>query len=92
MNAELIGIASGLIGCISICPQIYKSYKTRSSKDISTGTILLTYLAQSLGIVYGVLINHYAVYTSNSVGLVLFMTLHLVKHHNEHRDEELLGL
>lgn len=92
MSTELIGIASGLVGCISIFPQIYKSYKTRSSKDISTGTILLTYLAQSLGIVYGVLINHYAVYISNSVGLVLFITLHVVKYHNESNHEELLSI
>ena len=82
-NYEPIGLVSGAIGAISVLPQIRKSWITRSSKDISTTTILLMYLAMTLGLTYGVLIRHAAIYTSNAVILGLYVVLHLVKARNE---------
>ena len=82
-NYEPIGLVSGAICAISVLPQIRKSWITRSSKDISTTTILLMYLAMTLGLTYGVLIRHAAIYTSNAVILGLYVVLHLVKARNE---------
>lgn len=82
-NYEPIGLVSGAICAISVLPQIRKSWITRSSKDISTTTILLMYLAMTLGLTYGVLIRHAAVYTSNAVILSLYVVLHIVKARNE---------
>lgn len=83
MNIECIGIASAIVFTIAELPQIHKNWVTRSSDDISTKTIVLTYIATSLGIVYGALIGHVAVYAGNSVTLFLFVVLHLVKFRNE---------
>ena len=85
MNYEVLGIISGILGSVSILPQIYKSYKTRSSKDLSTSTIVLTYFAQGFGILYGILIKHFAVYAANTTVLSLFVVLHIIKVRNEHR-------
>lgn len=82
-NYEPIGLVSGAIGAISVLPQIRKSWITRSSKDISVSMIILTYLSTGLGTIYGVLIRHSAVYTSNAVIFALYAVLHLVKIHNE---------
>jgi hypothetical protein len=45
--------------------------------------IVLTYISQVLGLSYGILIKHPAVYISNSLILLLYATLHLVKVRNE---------
>lgn len=80
---EILGFMSAAICSASVVPQIVKSWKTGSSKDISTPMILLTYVSMTLGITYGFLIRHVAVYVGNSVTLVLFAVLHVVKIRNE---------
>lgn len=82
-NYEPIGLVSGAICAVSVLPQIRKSWITRSSKDISTTTIVLTYLAMGLGMTYGALIRHAAIYTSNAVIFGLYAVLHGVKIRNE---------
>lgn len=88
MEKELVGAASAVIGCVSVVPQIYKSWKTGSSKDISKTTICLIYASTTLGIIYGSLIGHLAVYIGNSVTLALYVALHAVKYRNERREWE----
>ena len=96
-NYEPIGLVSGAICAVSVLPQIHKSWITRSSKDISVSMIVLTYIAMSLGMVYGVLIRHAAIYTSNAVIFALYAVLHMVKVRNERgalvsESEQELGL
>jgi uncharacterized protein with PQ loop repeat len=79
---EALGLVSGAISVISVVPQIHRNFVTRSSKDISTTMIVLTYISMSLGILYGVLIQHAAVYISDSAILSLYVALHLVKMRN----------
>jgi MtN3 and saliva related transmembrane protein len=88
-NYEPIGLVSGAICAVSVLPQIHKSWVTKSSKDISTTTIVLTYLAMGLGTAYGVLIQHAAIYTSNLAILVLYIILHAVKFRNARVGQEL---
>jgi MtN3 and saliva related transmembrane protein len=82
-SIESIGILSGLIGCLSIIPQIYKSYTSGSSQDLSTSTFILLYIAYTLAVIYGICINHIAVYLSDSVALILYVILHSTKIYNE---------
>lgn len=91
-STELVGLASATIGSISVLPQIIKSWQTRSSKDISTQTILLTYVSTGLAIVYGFLIRHVAVYVGNAVILVLYLVLHAVKVRNARESVPVLEL
>lgn len=82
MNPEILGFTSAAISSAAVVPQIVKSWKTGSSKDISTPMIVMTYISMGLGITYGFLIRHVAVYVGNSVTLLLFAVLHLVKVRN----------
>jgi MtN3 and saliva related transmembrane protein len=90
-GSEVIGIAAGVVACLSVVPQIVKNWRTRSSKDISTGTILLAYLSETLAVIYGVQIRHFAVWGTNCVLLTLYATLHLVKFRNERAEVRALG-
>ena len=79
---ELVGITSAALASGAIVPQIYKSWKSGKSDDISTYTICVTYMAMVLGIIYGTLIKHVAIYIGNSVTLLLYICLHGVKVRN----------
>jgi len=82
-SPEILGFASGILGSVSLIPQIHKSYTTKSSKDISTKTICLMYCALIIAVVYGTIINHPAIYAMNGIACVLYMILHAIKIRNE---------
>ena len=83
-NPEILGYVSGIMGSLSIVPQIYKSYISGSSKDLSTKMFIIQYIAYTFAIVYGILIKHAAVYLMNAIGFLLFILLHSVKIYNEY--------
>ena len=82
---ELVGVASASLASCANIPQIYKTWKSGSSDDISTYTLCVMHIATFLGIIYGALIKHVAVYAGNSVSFVLFIVLHAVKIRNSKR-------
>jgi len=56
---------------IGLCPQVYKSYKTKSTDDISMG-MLVNYLVCSIAwMIHGVCINSEHVLYSNVIGTVI---------------------
>ena len=83
INPEILGFLSGILGSLSLLPQIHKSYTTKSSKDISTKTLCLMYCALIFGLIYGIIIKHAAVYVMNGITTTLYMILHGVKIQNE---------
>jgi MtN3 and saliva related transmembrane protein len=85
MSVELIGFASGMIGSLSILPQIYKSWVSGSSNDLSTNTIVLMYIALILAVIYGIMINHSAIYITNIFSCILYVILHGIKIRNERK-------
>jgi len=72
---EMVGMAAGTLTTISFLPQVIKTYKSRSAKDLSLGMFLLFTLGVFLWTVYGVVINKPAVYVANGVTLVLAASL-----------------
>ena len=67
-------ITLGLIGAtlttLSLLPQLIKVYKTRSTKDISTGMLTLFGTAFLVWLIYGILIKDIPLMIANSFALV----------------------
>lgn len=80
---ETLGLVSGALSALSILPQIYKNFRSGSSSDISTSTILCAYIALSMGTIYGFMIDHVAVYVSDLSILGFYVVLHSVKIRND---------
>lgn len=53
MGYELIGYLAGIVITIQLFPQLYKSWKTRSTKDLSTYWLLTYILGVVLWGIYG---------------------------------------
>lgn len=69
---ELIGFAAGLMVAISSFPQLIKSWKTKSTKDIAILWLIINIFGQLLWITYG--------FYKDSISLIVmsFITLLMV--------------
>ena len=74
-----IGIAAGALTTVSFVPQVVKTYKTRSTKDIASGMFVVLGAGVVLWIVYGVMVNSLPVILANSCTLVLVAALIALK-------------
>lgn len=54
MNIEILGYLAGKLCTISLFPQVTKSYKTRSTKDISIVYTLILMAGLALWIAYAI--------------------------------------
>ena len=68
---EFIGSLAGFLTTISFLPQVIKTYKSRSAKDLSLGMFLLFTLGVLMWLIYGIGINKIPIIAANGVTLIL---------------------
>ena len=69
-NTEWVGLAAGLLGIIAWLPQIQKVWFDKRHDGISLPTLSIILIALSLWLVYGVLIDSFAVIISNILAIL----------------------
>jgi MtN3 and saliva related transmembrane protein len=76
---DIIGYIAGALILISLIPQIIKSWRTKSTKDIS----LLRYLIYVLGVIlwlsYGIILHNGPMILTNSINLCLASSILFLK-------------
>jgi MtN3 and saliva related transmembrane protein len=72
---QLLGLAAGSLTTASFLPQVIKTWKTRSAKDLSLGMFLLFCLGVSLWLIYGIVVKDIPVIAANLLTLMLASTL-----------------
>ncbi len=79
------GIIAFITSFIGLLPQIVKSFRTRSTQDLSM-VMLVNYLICSIAwIIYGSSTDSLFVVSSNVVGLIVSLLLILLKRHYDAR-------
>jgi MtN3 and saliva related transmembrane protein len=76
---DWVGMAAGALTTVSLVPQVVKTWRTRSTKDISLGMFLLFTFGVILWLIYGTMIRSMPVIVANSVTLILSLTILLMK-------------
>jgi MtN3 and saliva related transmembrane protein len=66
----IIGLIAALFTTVSLLPQLIKVYKTKSTKDISTGMFTLFGTGVLLWFVYGVFVNDLPIIIANSLAFI----------------------
>ena len=66
----IIGLIAAVFTTISLCPQLIKVWKTKSTKDISMGMFSLFCVGVFLWFVYGVLVNDLPIMIANSLAFI----------------------
>ena len=70
-NIDMLGMLAGTISAIVFLPQVIKTYRSKSAKDISVWMFSFATNSVILWLIYGILINNGPVIYTNSCVLVL---------------------
>jgi MtN3 and saliva related transmembrane protein len=69
--ATLIGSAAATCSTVSYLPQVIRTWRTRSTHDISLGMFSIMVLATALWLLYGITLGDGVIVASNGICLVL---------------------
>lgn len=78
MNPEIIGITAGALSCFTFAPQVYKTWKSGSSKDVSLSMFIVATVSTAFWLIYGLMINSVAIIGTNIIVLILSGTMLLL--------------
>ncbi len=76
---EFLGITAGVLNTIRLFPQVYKSWITKETKDLSGYFLLILFLQSVCLILYGLLKSDYYIVYMNVSPLVCSVILAILK-------------
>jgi MtN3 and saliva related transmembrane protein len=79
METDILGFVAGVITTISFVPQVVRTYRNKSGRDISLWMMLLFALGITLWLIYGLLLMSLPIILANAVTLVLVMAILVLK-------------
>ena len=72
---QLLGLLAGTLTTIAFVPQVVKTYKSRSAKDLSLGMFTIFCTGTALWLSYGIIRSDVPVISANALTLALSMVL-----------------
>ena len=79
IEPQIFSFLGGSVLCINMWPQIYKTYKCRSAKEISYFFLALNAFGLSFMDIYGILIKDVSLYVPISISLLNCVILSCLK-------------
>ncbi len=70
-SVDILGYAAGAVTAFTFLPQVVKTWKEKSAKDISLYMFLIAFVNEIMWLVWGLLINNMVVILTNAVMLVM---------------------
>lgn len=72
---QILGLVAGGLTTTAFLPQVIKTWKSKSAKDLSLGMFLLFSLGVALWLVYGIMVQDVPVIAANLLTLMLASTI-----------------
>jgi len=72
---QILGLAAGACTTIAFLPQVLKTWKSRSAKDLSLGMFSFFCFGVLLWLIYGIMVNDLPVIIANMLTLMLASSL-----------------
>jgi len=79
LSIEIIGLVAATCTTAAFVPQVYKVFRTKSTKDISLTMYLILLVGSLLWLYYGLVIDSLAIILANSVTGVLILAVLFLK-------------
>ncbi len=76
---DTLGLLAGTLTTIAFFPQLYKTWKSKSARDVSLVMMITFCIGVFLWLVYGLVIHAMPVIVANAVTLVLALLIVLLK-------------
>lgn len=71
----IVATLAPIVNCVQLIPQIYKTYRTKSVKDLSFYSLLLLLTTIILWLLHGYFINDISLVVAGIISLVLNISL-----------------
>ncbi len=71
MLEVIVGTIGGTLGVVLFLPQLIKTLKTKSAKDLSFITYLLILVNVSFWVYYGILTQNHVIAIPNTIGAII---------------------
>lgn len=78
-NVEILGFLAAVLTTGAYLPQVYKTWKLKSTKDISLTMYAAMFTGVVLWLVYGIFYNSYPIIIANAVTAILILFVLLLK-------------
>ena len=76
---DILGYTAGILVVISLLPQTIKSWKTKSTNDLSLWRYIIYTIGLCLWVSYAIIIKNGPVAVMNSIGLLLALSILYLK-------------
>ena len=70
-TAEILGYAAGAMTAFTFLPQVIKTWKSKSAKDISMNMFLIAFTNEIMWLVYAVMLDNWVIISTNAVMLIM---------------------
>lgn len=74
-GVEILGYSAGAITSLTFLPQVIKTWKDKSARDISLLMFLIAAVHETMWIIYGVLRDDMVIILTNAVILVMSLIM-----------------
>jgi MtN3 and saliva related transmembrane protein len=74
-NTQIVGLVAGACTTIAFLPQVIKTWKTKTAKDLSLGMFSFFCFGVLLWLIYGIMMRDIPVIVANLFTLILASTL-----------------
>jgi MtN3 and saliva related transmembrane protein len=78
-GVDILGYSAGFITSLTFLPQVIKTWKEKSAKDISLMMFVIAAVNEVMWIVYGVLLNNWVIILTNSIVLTMSLIMIFLK-------------
>jgi len=78
-NIEIVGLAAGVLTTIAYLPQVRKTWRTKSVKELSLSMYIVMFVGVMLWLTYGILLQSISIILANIVTGALTSTLIYLK-------------
>ena len=77
LNIEIVGVIAAILTTSAFVPQVYKTWKSKSAKELSLTMYLVLFTGIVLWFIYGYVIESFAIKLANIVtGLLVLMLIY----------------
>ena len=74
-GVDILGYAAGAITSLTFLPQVIKTWKEKSARDISLMMFLIAAINEVMWIAYGALLDNWVIILTNALVLTMSLTM-----------------
>jgi MtN3 and saliva related transmembrane protein len=76
---EIVGVVAGVLSCTTFLPQVVKTYKSKSTKDVSLVMFIIATVSSALWLIYGILMKSFSVTYTNVIVFIFSVIMLYLK-------------